>query len=142
VELGAAFGRGRGGPGGWVILDEPELHFGSPEDLDVLVPDLAGWRRSRLPELPDAPALTLAPDWVCEVLSASTEEIDRAEKLLIYAREAVRHAWLLDPRIRTLEVLQLDGESWRLLAVHHGEAQVRAQPFEAIELDLAVLWSR
>src|SRR6476646_4505786 len=67
-ELGPPFKRGRGGPGGWVILDEPELHLGE----DVLVPDLAGWRRERMPELPRAAFFTLAPDWACEVLSPST----------------------------------------------------------------------
>ena len=75
-ELGPPFRRGRGGPGGWIFLDEPELHFGE----DVVVPDLAGWRRSRMPELPDLPYLDLAPDWICEVLSPSTVRVDRVLK--------------------------------------------------------------
>src|SRR5581483_11745138 len=92
-ELGVPFDAGRGGPGGWWILDEPELHL----HADVVVPDLAGWRRERLPIIPDVAAFTLPPDWVCEVVSASTEGIDRGKKLAIYAREGVAHAWLLNP---------------------------------------------
>jgi Uma2 family endonuclease len=136
-ELGPPFKRGRGGPGGWIILDEPELHLAS----DILVPDLAGWRRERLPVLPDEPYLTLAPDWVCEVLSPSTEKIDRSDKLGIYAREGVRHAWLVNPIQRLLEVLRLDDGQWVRVAAYRDDARVRAEPFDAIELDLAVLWA-
>lgn len=137
-ELSGPFHRGRGGPGGWVILDEPELHLGA----DVLVPDLAGWRRERMPEVPDAAAFDLAPDWVCEVLSPSTEAVDRAQKVRLYARERVSHVWLLNPRGRTLEVLALDGASYRIASVFAGEASVRAAPFDAIELELGALWAR
>jgi len=137
-ELHGPFRRGRGGPGGWLVLDEPELHLHG----DVLVPDLAGWRRERMPVLPDAAAFELAPDWVCEVLSPSTAAIDRADKLPIYARERVLHAWLLDPVATTLEVLRLEDGAWRLVATWRGEAVVRAEPFDAIELELAVLWAR
>lgn len=140
ISLGGPFDAGIGGPGGWVILDEPELHLG-PEP-DVLVPDLAGWRRKRMPEIPDVAAFSLPPDWICEVLSASTEAIDRAEKMPVYAREDVKHAWLLDPTIQTLEVFHLDGDSWRLVATHVGDAKVRAEPFQSVELDLARLWER
>ena len=139
-ELGPPFKRGRGGPGGWMILYEPELHLG--DEPDILVPDLAGWRRERMPEMPDAPYATLAPDWICEVLSPSTEAFDRADKLPIYAREGVAHAWLLDPDVRTLEVLRLDGETYRLIRTWRGDAVVRAEPFDAIELELAALWAR
>jgi Uma2 family endonuclease len=134
--LGGPFDLGRDGPGGWIILDEPELHLRN----DVLVPDLAGWRRTRMPELPDAPAFELAPDWVCEVLSPSTEAMDRADKLPIYAREQVSHVWFVDPRTRTLEALRLDGATFRVIATWRDEAQLRAEPFEAIELELATLW--
>ena len=136
VELGNAFDRGRDGPGGWVILDEPELHFGN----DVLVPDLAGWRRERLPTVPAAAYMTLAPDWVCEVLSASTEALDRGKKLRVYAREGVAHVWLLDPLRRTLEVLALESGKWAALAAHEGRGRARAPPFDAIELELGALW--
>jgi Uma2 family endonuclease len=138
-ELGPPFRRGRGGPGGWVILDEPELHLAD----DVLVPDLAGWRRERMPEVPfDKAYFTLAHDWACEVLSASTAAMDRSEKLPIYARERVTHVWLVDPIVKTLEALRLDGESWRIVGTWTGDARVRIEPFDAIELDLALLWAR
>ncbi len=136
MDIGSAFHRGRGGPGGWIILDEPELHLG----LDILVPDLAGWRRKRLPEVPDSAYFELAPDWVCEVLSPSTALIDRRNKLPIYAREGVQHAWFVDPRARSLELFQLDGESYRCLAVHGDDEEVQLPPFEAITLDLSALW--
>ena len=138
MDLGGAFDRGRGGPGGWVILDEPELHLGP----DVLVPDLAGWRRERMPELPDVAAFTLPPDWVAEVLSPSTAALDRAEKLPIYARAGVPHLWLLDPVIRTLEIYRLVGPDWHLVGTHAGEVVVSAEPFDAVPLDLAALWAR
>lgn len=137
-ELGPPFKRGRGGPGGWMILDEPELHLGE----DVLVPDLAGWRRERMPEMPHASAFELAPDWACEVLSKSTAAIDRSEKLPIYARERVTHVWLVDPIVKTLEVLRLDQATYRIIATYHDDASVRVEPFDAIELDLAILWAR
>jgi len=137
--LDGPFDRGVAGPGGWILLDEPELHLG--EDPDIVVPDLAGWRREHMPELPDTAYLTLAPDWVCEVLSPSTEDIDRAEKVPIYARENVGHVWLVDPGVRTLEVLRLDGKSYRIVATYRVDARVHAEPFDAIELDLALLWA-
>ena len=104
------------------------------------MPDLAGWRREKLPAFPDVAFLDLAPDWVCEVLSPSTERIDRGLKMQIYAREEVGHLWLLNPEARTLEVLRLQGEKWLVAAVHSGAETVRAEPFEAIALDLADLW--
>jgi Uma2 family endonuclease len=137
-ELGPPFKRGRGGPGGWVLLFEPELHLGA----DILVPDLAGWRRERMPVLPDAAFLELAPDWVCEVVSPSTQARDRARKMPAYRREGVPYVWLLDPLARTLEVYRLDGETYRLLGAHADEARVRAEPFEAFELSLGLLWQR
>lgn len=137
-ELSGPFDRGRGGPGGWVLLDEPELHLGD----DILVPDLAGWRRARLPEIADDPYFTLPPDWVCEVLSPSTEQIDRADKVPLYAASRVAHAWLLSPTFRTLEVLELDGRTYRLLATYKNDDKVCAPPFESFELELGVLWER
>jgi Uma2 family endonuclease len=140
-ELGPPFKRGRGGPGGWVILDEPELHVGPHPD--ILVPDLAGWRRERMPEIPDAPNFTLPPDWVCEVLSPSTRGIDRTKKLAIYRRERVSHVWLVEPTDRTLEIFRLTGDLYTLAATFAEENEyVRAEPFDAIELHLAALWQR
>jgi hypothetical protein len=136
-ELGPPFKRGRGGPGGWLILDEPELHLGD----DILVPDLAGWRRERMPLLPDAAFLTLAPDWICEVLSKSTERTDRTEKMPIYAASGVRHAWLIDPRRKTLEAYRLRKGAWTLIATYKDSDRAPIEPFHAIELDLGVLWA-
>jgi Uma2 family endonuclease len=135
--LGPPFHHGRGGPGGWIILDKPELHLGD----DVLVPDLAGWRRTRMSFVAEQPGLTIVPDWVCEVLSKSTEKIDRAVKLAIYAAAGVGHAWLVSPRLRTLEVLRLHEGKWLALAIHRDDDRVRAEPFDAIELELGELWA-
>jgi Uma2 family endonuclease len=128
------------GPSGWILLDEPELHLGPMPDK--VVPDLAGWRRERMPELPDVAAFTLAPDWACEVLSESTEAIDRGKKLRIYRREGVGHVWLVNPTLRTLEVYRLTQGQWMLVDTHEGDDSVRAEPFESIELPLARLWAR
>jgi Uma2 family endonuclease len=136
-ELGPPFRRGRGGPGGWILLDEPELHLGA----DIVVPDLAGWKRERMSVVVNAPYFTLAPDWVCEVLSPGTARLDRAGKLPIYAREGVDHVWLVDPALRTLEVLRRAGKGWLLVGVHAEDARVRAEPFDAIELELGALWA-
>lgn len=135
AELGPPFGRGRGGPGGWYFVSEPELHLGE----DVVVPDLAGWRRERAPD-PGAAFASTAPDWLCEVLSSSTEKHDRGTKLAIYARAAVGHVWLVNPDQRTLEIMRHTPAGWLHLGTHTDDARVRAEPFEAIELDLAALW--
>lgn len=136
-ELGPPFKRGRGGPGGWIILDEPELHLGD----DILVPDLAGWRRERMPGLDSTAAyFTLTPNWICEVLSPSTQRLDRALKLPVYAADGVDHAWLIHPRDRTLEVLRRQGDMWLVIAIHRDDQRVRVEPFDAIELDLSILW--
>lgn len=136
-RLGPPFEEGKEGPGGWWILIEPELHLGQ----DKLVPDLAGWRRERMPEFPDVAFFSLAPDWVCEILSGSTERIDRGKKLRIYAREGVSHVWLLSPGARTLEVLRRQNDQWLLVIVHEAEARVKVEPFDALELDLGSLWA-
>jgi Uma2 family endonuclease len=138
-ELEPPFNRGRGGPGGSILLAEPELHLGE----HVLVPDFAGWRRARMPELPvDKAYFVLPPDWACEVLSPSTASLDRGDKRKVYAEYGVRHVWFVDPEARTLEVLALDAGSYRVLDVFSGEAPVRVAPFDAIEFDLGALWAR
>jgi Uma2 family endonuclease len=138
-ELLGPFSRGRGGPGGWFILDEPELHLGN--EPDIVVPDLAGWRRERMPRFPRENAFfTLAPDWLCEVVSPSTQAFDRGEKMDIYAREQVQFAWLVDPLAKLLEVFRLKGDKWLRLGTWRGDARVRAEPFDAIELELGALW--
>ncbi|MEN8207462.1 MAG: Uma2 family endonuclease [Pseudomonadota bacterium] len=136
-SLGGPFSAGVGGPGGWWILDEPELHLGQ----DVIVPDLAGWRREPMPELPETAWFELPPDWVCEILSPSTARIDRALKMPIYAREGVPHLWLIDPDARTLEVYHLqDGGHWLLLETLKEDDSIRQPPFEAISFSLGSLW--
>ncbi len=135
-DLNPPFQQGRGGPGGWWILDEPELHLGP----DILVPDLAGWRRTRMPRIPEAAYFALAPDWICEVHSPSTYRLDRVNKLRVYARERVSHAWLVHPVERTLEVLRLEAGRWVIEATFAGDAIVRGQPFEKVAIDLLPLW--
>lgn len=136
ARLRVAFGDGPPGQGGWRILFEPELHLGA----HVLVPDIAGWRRERLPRLPDTAYFAVAPDWLCEVVSPSTEMLDRSKKLRIYAEHGVGHVWLVDPLVKTLEVLRLDRGHWTIVETFAGAATVRAEPFEALELHLAWLW--
>lgn len=136
VEVGGPFHRGKGGPGGWWILDEPELHF----DEDVLVPDLGGWRRERMPAFPDVPAFTLAPDWACEVLSPSTATLDINEKLPLYLTRGVNHVWIVDPAHRLVEVFTPGTGRPVLAASASGQQRARLPPFDAIELELAALW--
>lgn len=136
-KIGAPFDLGDNGPGGWLVLFKPELRMRD----DVLVPDLAAWRRERLPAVPTNEYPTAAPDWVCEVLSPATAGIDRIKKLAIYARQGVAYAWLVDPLQQTLEVLRLEAARWTLLAGHEADARVRAEPFAAVELDLGSLWA-
>jgi len=138
MVLGNPFHRGSGRPGGWVILDEPELHLAE----DVPVPDLAGWRRERMPAVPDTAPFELAPDWVAEILSPSTEAIDRTEKLPIYARSGVEHVWLLNPRLQTLEAFAIHSDGYRLLGAWRGEVAVRVPPFEAVEMELGGVRAR
>ena len=135
-DLGNPFQFGRGGPGGWWILDEPELHL----EEDVLVPDLAGWRRERKPELPGTAYFTLAPDWMCEVLSNSTRKVDLHGKRPIYAREGVSYLWLVDPIDRTLEAFELRGGQWLLIASAKDDDPVSVRPFNAITFSLGDLW--
>lgn len=137
MDLGGAFERGRGGPGGWIIFYEPELHVGS----DIVVPDLAGWTTERFPlAKSEETYFTTPPDWVCEVLSRSTARYDRTDKLTIYAREKIPFVWLVDPVIRTLEVLVLEGERWVMHGTFKDDEVVKAPPFEAVGLELGALW--
>jgi Uma2 family endonuclease len=136
-KLVQGFGRGGGGgPGGWHLLPEPELHLAA----DILVPDLAGWRVARMPRMTRQPFFTLAPDWVCEILSPPTARADRVHKMPVYAREGVRHLGLVDPVAHTLEIYRLEAGSWLVVGTHGGGDRVRAEPFDAIELELEALW--
>jgi Uma2 family endonuclease len=144
-ELGPPFKRGKGGPGGWIILDEPELHLGANEQ-QILVPDLAGWRRTTMPELPHTAFFTQAPDWICEGLSPSTAKFDRGRKMELYAEAGVGYVWLVDPLEHTLEVYALTthlGQPRYVKEAHFEDDQaVTASPFEALTWQLGALWSR
>ena len=131
-----------GGPGGWWIEDEPELHLDVDEDFSVVVPDLAGWRTTTLLELPETAAYTVAPDWVCEILSPSTAADDRALKMPFYAHARIGHLWIVDPLLFTLEAYRLDAGAWRQTGVWRDDAVVRAEPFDALPLKLSRLWGR
>lgn len=135
-ELYNPFFRGRGGPGGWWILDEPEVHLGP----DVLVPDVAGWRKETLKDAPDAKFYTTRPDWVCEVLSPSTASLDRVKKWRVYESQQVPWLWLIDPIGRTLEAFERQGAAYVHLGTWGPGECPRIRPFEAIELELDALW--
>ena len=136
TDLSSPYQFGRGGPGGWWITFEPELHLGEA----IVVPDLAGWRRERMPEYPDTAYVTLAPDWVCEVLSPSTRRLDLHQKRPTYAREGVHHLWLVDPADRSLEAFELHEGQWLLIASAKDEDPISIRPFDAITFSLADLW--
>jgi Uma2 family endonuclease len=138
-ELVSPFQKGRGGPGGWWIIAEPELHF--IHNIEVDVPDLAGWRRERMPLLPEGHRVTVVPDWVCEVLSPSSVSRDREVKMPTYARFGVAYAWLIDPRARTLEAYALDAGAWREIGHFAGSERVSVAPFDAVTINLADLWA-
>ncbi len=135
--LGSPFVSGSGGgPGGWIILIGPEIAFGE----NILVPDLAGWKRERFPVEEPHNWISVRPDWVCEILSPHTALVDRTKKMSLYAHHEVCHAWLIDPILQTLEVFRLETGRWVVLGVHAQSDKVRAEPFAEIELDLALLW--
>lgn len=138
--LGARLGRSFGwdsdtGPGGWVILDEPELRLGD----ELRAPDLAGWRVERYEE-PEENPITLVPDWICEVLSPTTARVDRAEKMPLYANHGVGHLWIVDPLAQTLEVYRREGKQWVVVASYGADDQVQPEPFDAVPFDLGALW--
>ena len=134
-ELDGKFDLGEGGPGGWILLIEPELRLSGC----TLVPDIAGWRRERMPVVPDVAYVDLAPDWVCEVISPSTGYLDRGPKLATYLRHGVQYAWIIDPVARTLETFRND-DGWKFSAVFHNDQSVRAAPFDAAEISMTSWW--
>ena len=136
VKLGGSFGQGGRGPGGWWILVEPEIHSNG----NVLVPDLAGWKKERLPKITDQSHFDVIPDWVCEILSPSNIKLDRAKKVPKYAKVGVRHLWLVDPLARTLEAFRLEKQHWTLLPTFSDEDKFRVEPFDAVEFELGSLW--
>ncbi|HEY4117366.1 MAG TPA: Uma2 family endonuclease [Byssovorax sp.] len=137
IDVGAAFRRGRGGPGGWWILVEPGIEL--PEAAEFS-PDLAGWRRERVPELPIDEPLRVVPDWVCEILSPSTTRYDLTVKRPFYARIGVPHHWMVDVEERVLTAYRLEGGRWLEIGVHGDETEARIEPFEAVPLDVKSWW--
>jgi Uma2 family endonuclease len=136
ARLGEAFQFRNGAAGGWVFLDETEIRFGH----HLLVPDIAGWRRERLTGYPEKNFITIVPDWVCEVLSGSTEIRDRTVKMRIYAEFSVPHLWLIDPRLQILEAFENKVGLWTKVGGWNSDDQVRAPPFDAVLFSLADLW--
>lgn len=132
----SAFQFGNGGPGGWVFVDEPELRLGP----HVVSPDIVGWRSERMTEPADQPYFTIPPDWICEVLSPSTEKYDKGDKRRIYALHGVAHLWHLDPRARTLEAFNLHDRNWLLTHTFVDTEDLCAPPFDAITFSLGMLW--
>lgn len=135
-ELHGPFQKGRGGPGGWWFMVTPEQHLGP----HVVQPDLAGWRKERMPALPATTFIEVVPDWICEILSPSTEAHDRDRKRRLYAMYGVKHLWYLHPVERYLEVNELIEGSWRIVDIASDDGFVRAPPFEAVALNLEDLW--
>ncbi len=135
-ELTGPFQKGRGGPGGWIFMTEPELHLGP----HVVAPDIVGWRRERMPHMPEKAYIETPPDWVCEISSPSTESVDRGPKRRIYATYGVGHLWLLNPTVKYLEVYALREGQWMHVETYQDGEQVKAPPFDAVPFAIADLW--
>ena len=143
VHIGGPYDVLHDGLSGWWIRQEPELHFATSEDReDIVVPDMAGWRRTRMPVYPAGPFVTLAPDWVCEVLSPSTRKLDLTDKRDTYAREGIPHLWLVDPKVQSLEAFELQDGQWQLLVKLTDTVTVSAPPFVDTSFPLSALWRR
>ncbi len=138
ADIEGPYGRGRGGPGGWWVVFEPEVHF--VLDTEITVPDLAGWRKERMPSPPEGHKIQIVPDWVCEIFSPSTKSVDREEKMPLYARYGVRFAWLVDPKTRTLEAYELAEAQWKPSSISRDDDMVSVAPFDAIVIQLGDLW--
>lgn len=137
AELTMPFDFGRGGPGGWLILVEPEIRLGD----DFLVPDLAGWHKERFPVAEEHNWISATPDWICEILSPRSVRLDRITKMSLYRDHAVPHVWLIDPAAKTLEIFGLGpARAWVTLGLYAGEQAVRAEPFQDVEIGLGHLW--
>jgi Uma2 family endonuclease len=135
-ELVSPFQKGKGGPGGWWIIDEPECHLGP----HVLVPDLAGWRRQNMPALPETAWFEAAPDWVCEILSPPTARVDRIVKMPTYAELGVGYLWLIDPVLQTLEAYELHDRHWLLTGSYADDDSIAIAPFAEHTFSLSDLW--
>lgn len=137
-RLNEKFSFGKGGSSGWWILAEPEVQL--EEETEHYVPDLAGWRRERMPKVPDGHIFTVVPDWICEILSPSNMRNDRIKKVPQYAAHGVKHLWLVNPRDKLLETFRLENKHWVLIKTFGETEKVRAEPFEELEIDLGTVW--
>ena len=136
-EVGPPYHRGRGGPGGWIFIVEPEIILGE----HIIIPDVAGWKAERFPKEEEQNPISAVPDWVCEIISSPKGELyDRGEKMSIYAEYGVHHAWLINPAIRSLEAYRLESGRWSRLGVFGERKKVRVEPFQEIEFDLGDFW--
>ena len=135
-EVGPPYNMGRGGPGGWIILDEVEIALGE----DIFVPDLSGWKKERFFKPEGQNWISIAPDWICEILSPSSIRQDRIIKSIVYAKHKIPYFWLIDPRNKTLDVFRLESGRWISLGVYAENDKVRAEPFQETEIDLSALW--
>ena len=138
ADIEGPYSRGKGGPGGWWIIDEPEVHFA--RDTEVAVPDIAGWRKERMPRVPQDHRFEIVPDWICEILSPSSAKLDRTEKMPLYAKYGVAYVWLVDPLSKMLETFELIDERWSMMGVFKDEDRVQIKPFDEIKLELSDLW--
>lgn len=134
IDIGSPYQRGKGGPGGWRILVEPEVHF--VLDTEVVVPDVAGWRKERLPEVPESHKFMVVPDWVCEIYSPSSENIDRKIKMPLYARFGVSYLWMVHPIQQTLEAFKLHNGNWQLQGAFENKDEICVEPFESISIKM------
>lgn len=138
ADIEGPYSRGKDGPGGWWIIDEPEVHFA--RDTEVAVPDIAGWRKERMPRIPEDHRFEIVPDWICEILSPSNAKLDRTEKMPLYAKYGVGYVWLVDPLSKTLEAFELIDNRWSMIGVFKDEERVQIKPFDKIKIELSDLW--
>ncbi len=135
TEIGGPYDRraGRGGPGGWIFATEVEIQLEPP---NLFRPDVAGWRRERLRQLPKEGPSGERPDWVCEILSPSNKQNDLFKKLRTYRRCQVAHYWIIDPDIEALAVYCWTADGYLLVLTAQGAERIRAEPFDAVELSV------
>jgi Uma2 family endonuclease len=138
-RIGDSYSRRPGGrrPGGWWIVTEVEVQLA---EHDVFRPDVSGWRRERLPELPRESPILVRPDWVCEVLSRSNARNDLVKKMRVYHRSGVPHYWIVDPEEETLTVYRWTADGYLVALTAEREERVRAEPFGELELSVAALF--
>jgi Uma2 family endonuclease len=137
-DLRGPFDLGRGGPGGWWIIAEPGIEL--PNDTKEISPDVAGWRRERMPELPVDEPIRVVPDWVCEILSKTTRRHDQLVKLPYYADVGVPYAWIVDLEARVLTAQRLESGRWLTIGTYSDETEARIAPFDAVPLNVADWW--